>query len=199
MSQLDARLGGGTLGKTLLIVDDEDSVRRSLARTLRDDGYVIHQAPSGEEGLKFLTEHRVDMVMSDQKMPGMNGIDFLNHVRIQHPDTMRLLLTGFADLDMAISAINNGGIYRFLTKPWDNNELRLSVKLGFDRLLLERENRELLKLVKRQSQYIRDLEREHPGIADVDRDARGAVVIDEDDVNDDVDRVFVASLGKASD
>jgi len=180
--------------KTLLIVDDEDSVRRSLARTLRDDGYRILQAPGGEEGLKVLTEHPVDMVMSDHKMPGMNGIEFLNHVRIQYPDTVRLLLTGFADLDMAIAAINDGGIYRFLTKPWDNNELRICVKLGFDRLLLERENRELLKLVKRQSHYIRDLEAEHPGIARVDRDARGAVILEDEEL----ERPLVASVGKKS-
>jgi two-component system, probable response regulator PhcQ len=178
--------------KTLLIVDDEDIVRRSIERTLRDDGYRIYQAPGGEEGLKLLEEHPVDMVMSDHKMPGMNGIEFLNHVRIKYPNTLRLLLTGFADLDMAIAAINDGGIYRFLNKPWDNNELRLSVKLGFDRLLLERENRDLLKLVKRQSQYIRDLETEHPGIAHVERDAAGAVVIDDDEL----ERTFVASLGK---
>jgi response regulator RpfG family c-di-GMP phosphodiesterase len=179
------------MGKTLLIVDDEDSVRRSLARTLRDDGYEIRQAAGAEQGLQLLSEQPVDMVMSDHKMPGMNGIDFLNNVRIRYPDTMRLLLTGFADLDMAIAAINEGGIYRFLTKPWDNNELRLSVKLGFDRLLLERENRQLLLMVKKQSHYIRDLERDHPGIAEVARDAGGAVVIDDEEL----DQTFVASLG----
>ncbi|MHB8419789.1 MAG: response regulator [Myxococcales bacterium] len=168
--------------KSLLIVDDEENVRRALARALREDGYELRFAGSGKEALELLKQEPADMVLSDHMMPAMTGLELMREVRKAHPDSLRLILTGYADLEMAISAINEGEIYRFLTKPWDQVELQVTVRLGFERLLLERENRRLLATVKRQSDFIRDLEAEHPGISAVERDAGGAVVIDDDDL-----------------
>ncbi|MHB1847116.1 MAG: response regulator [Deltaproteobacteria bacterium] len=168
--------------KSLLIVDDEENVRRALARALRDEGCDIRFAGSGVEALELLAVAPSDMVLSDHLMPRMTGLELMHEVRQRYPDTMRMILTGYADLEMAISAINDGEIYRFLTKPWDPVDLQVTVRLGFERLLLERENRRLLATVKRQSDFLRDLEESHPGISSVARDGIGAVVIDDEEL-----------------
>lgn len=177
--------------KSLLIVDDEENVRRAVARVLREDGYDLSFAGSGKEALEILAAKPIDMVLSDHMMPVMTGLELMREVRKAHPTTMRIILTGYADLELALGAINEGEIYRFLTKPWDQVELQLTVRLGFERILLERENRRLLATVKRQSDFIRELESEHPGISAVKRDAVGAVVIEDEDLI----RSFSATLG----
>ncbi len=178
--------------KSLLIVDDEENVRKALVRALRADGYEIRQAGSGKEALDLLAQDPADLVISDHMMPAMTGLELMRKVRQDWPDTLRIILTGYADLEMAISAINEGEIYRFLTKPWDQTELQIAVRLGFDRLLLERENRRLLATVKRQSDFIRALEAENPGISTVNRDSAGAVVIDDEELL----RQFSTTLGR---
>lgn len=168
--------------KSLLIVDDEENVRRALERALRGEGYAMRFAASGKEALELMRQDPADLVLSDHMMPSMTGLELMREVRRLHPDSLRIILTGYADLEMAIAAINEGEIYRFLTKPWDQVELQVTVRLGFERLLLERENRRLLATVKRQSDFIRALEAEHPGISSVQRDDAGAVVIDDGDI-----------------
>jgi two-component system, probable response regulator PhcQ len=168
--------------KSLLIVDDEENVRRAVARALRGEGYDLRFASSGEEALKLLRLEPADMVLSDHMMPVMTGLELMREVRKEFPNTLRIILTGYADLETAIAAINEGEIYRFRTKPWDQVDLTVTVKLGFDRLLLERENRQLLATVKRQSDFIRALEVEHPGISSVQRDSRGTVVIEDEEI-----------------
>jgi DNA-binding NtrC family response regulator len=95
---------------------------------------------------------------------------------------LRIIFTGAADLELAMAAVNEGEVYRFLTKPWDNVELELTVRLGLERLALERENRRLLATVERQSDVLRALEAEHPGITAVRRDASGTFVLEDDEV-----------------
>jgi DNA-binding NtrC family response regulator len=168
--------------KSLLIVDDEENVRRAVARALRGQGYDLRFAASGEEALSVLRLEPADMILSDHMMPVMTGLELMREVRKEFPHSLRIILTGYADLEMAISAINEGEIYRFLTKPWDQVDLQQTVRLGFDRLLLERENRHLLATVKRQSDFIRALESDHPGISDVRRDSAGAVVIEDEEI-----------------
>ncbi len=180
-----------TATKSLLIVDDEENVRRALARALREEGCSIRFAGSGVEALELLEKEPADMVLSDHLMPRMTGLELMREVHQRYPNTLRIILTGYADLETAVAAINEGEIYRFLTKPWDPLELQLTVRLGFERLLLERENRRLLATVKRQSDLLRDLEAKHPGISAVDRDAVGAVVIDDDQLVEQ----FAATLG----
>jgi DNA-binding NtrC family response regulator len=168
------------MDRTLLIVDDEEMVRRALTRTLRADGYRLFTAASGEEALALLEQQSVAMVISDQRMGAMSGINLLRQVSERWPETLRVVLTGHADLAMALEAINQGGLYGFLTKPWDDLALRQVIRLGFERYALAQENSQLRETVRAHERILDRLEAEHPGIASVRRDATGAVVIDDE-------------------
>ncbi len=113
---------------SVLIVDDEVGVRSALSRVLRRDGYRILTAPSGEAALELLAMHRVQLVIADQRMPGMGGAEFLDAVKRLHPDTVRIILSGYTDLASITEAVNRGAVYKFLTKPWDDEELREQVR-----------------------------------------------------------------------
>jgi DNA-binding NtrC family response regulator len=167
------------MDRTLLIVDDEEGVRRALTRTLRADGYRLLTASSGEEGLKVLESESVQMVLSDHRMGALSGMQLLRQVHQRWPEVLRVLLTGHADLDMALEAINLGELYRFLTKPWEDLELRQAVRLGFERLELDLENQRLRATVVHQQKQLKKLEQQFPGIASVQRDADGAILIGE--------------------
>lgn len=117
--------------KTLLIVDDEAGIRDALRRALRRDGYEILVAGSASEGFDVLATHEVQVILSDQRMPEMNGTEFLSRVRGLYPDTIRIVLSGYADLESIVDAVNRGAIYRFLTKPWDDDQLREHVREAF--------------------------------------------------------------------
>lgn len=182
---------GGNMKKTLLLVDDEPFVINSLRRALADEPYEILTAGSGQEGLALFAEHRVGVVVSDEKMPGMGGAEFLAAVRERYPETIRIMLTGHASIDATMRAVNQGEIYRFFTKPWDDLELRFALRSAFDRLVLEEDNRRLLRTVKRQSQELSALEQKYPGITDVEKDADGALVLPEisvEDINNFIER-----------
>jgi two-component system probable response regulator PhcQ len=166
--------------RRILIVDDEEKIFHALRRSLRKEGYELFFGHEPAEGLELLKKQPVDMVISDHLMPNMTGLDFLKIVRDRHPDMMRLMLTGHADMQTAIDAINQGNIYRFLTKPWDDTDLKVTLFLAFEQLDLERENRRLLAMVRRQYDVIKGLEVEHPGIGHVIRDAEGYVSLDDD-------------------
>jgi response regulator RpfG family c-di-GMP phosphodiesterase len=166
----------------ILLVDDEDSVRSALRRTLRGEGYEILEASSGRQGLEVLRQREVDLIISDHAMPNMTGIEFLRSARIVRPDTMRIILTGHADLEMAIRAINEGAIYRFLLKPWDQIDLRVMLKLALSHLDSERRNARLFELVRKQAQVLAELERQHPEVFTVDRDEQGAIVVSDEEL-----------------
>jgi response regulator RpfG family c-di-GMP phosphodiesterase len=109
---------------TLLIVDDEPYVLTSLNRTLRNQGYRILTAGSAEEAFRLLAGTRVQVILSDQRMPVMSGTEFLKQVRTLYPETIRMVISGYTDLKTVTNAINEGAIYKFLTKPWDDEQLR---------------------------------------------------------------------------
>jgi CheY-like chemotaxis protein len=117
--------------KTLLIVDDETGIRDALRRVLRRDGYEIFSVGSAREGFDILASHEVQVILSDQRMPEMNGTEFLARVRGLYPDTIRIVLSGYSDLESVVDAVNRGAIYRFLTKPWDDDQLREHVREAF--------------------------------------------------------------------
>lgn len=167
--------------RRILIVDDEENVCHALRRSLRKEGYQLFFGSEPAEGLALLKTQPVDMVISDHLMPNMTGLEFLKIVRERFPDMMRLMLTGHADMQTAVDAINQGNIYRFLTKPWDDTELKVTLFLAFEQLDLERENRRLLSMVRRQYDVIKSLEVQHPGIAHVVRDAEGFVLLDDEE------------------
>src|SRR3990172_3319899 len=108
---------------TLLCVDDEPNILSSLRRLFRAKGYRVLVAESGNAGLQVLATEAVDLVISDMRMPEMDGAHFLELVRARWPDTIRILLTGYADVSSIIEAINRGEIYRYIAKPWDDNEM----------------------------------------------------------------------------
>ena len=108
---------------TLLVVDDEPEVVRSVQSLLRREFRVLG-ATSAADGMRLMQEHEVHLVMSDQRMPGMTGVEFLNQLRGDFPEAIRLLFTGYADVKAVIAAINEGNVYRYLAKPWDPDELR---------------------------------------------------------------------------
>ncbi|HSN00017.1 MAG TPA: DUF1631 family protein [Rudaea sp.] len=120
-----------TPSRTLLLVDDEENILRALSRTLRADGYRILTAGNATEALEVLRTHEVNVVVSDQRMPGITGTDFLATVKDQFPDVLRILLSGYSDAATITNAINRGTIYKFLTKPWNDEELRLEIGNAF--------------------------------------------------------------------
>jgi two-component system, probable response regulator PhcQ len=173
--------------RRILIVDDEENVCHALRRSLRKEGYELFFGKEPREGLELLQKQTVDMVISDHLMPNMTGLEFLKLVRDRYPDMMRLMLTGHADMQTAIDAINQGAIYRFLTKPWDDTDLKVTLFLAFEQLELERENRRLLAMVRRQYDLLKSLETDHPGIGHVVRDAEGYVLLDDDETHGQVE------------
>lgn len=148
---------GGKMPHTVLFVDDEKSILSSLTRVFRKDGYGLLMAESGEDALELLNHNRVAVVVSDQKMPGMGGAEFLRKVKERSPETVRLLLTGQADMNEVVSAINGGEIYRYVAKPWDDDEFRQVVKAAVERYDLIEENKELTRTTMKQNQELYEL------------------------------------------
>lgn len=136
-----------TTEKTVLLVDDEENILSSLKRLLRRDGYRILTAGSGAEGLEVLSREAVDVIVSDQRMPGMNGTDFLKRAKAGWPQTVRIVLSGYTDLGSVTEAINDGAAYKFLTKPWDDEILRLAIREAFAYKWVQDENRMLHKMM----------------------------------------------------
>lgn len=131
--------------RTLLLVDDEPNIINALKRTLRRDGYSIFTANGAEEALNLLADQKVALIISDQRMPQMSGVEFLRKVKELYPKTVRLVLSGFTDLESVTSAINEGAIYRFMTKPWDDELLRKNVREAFEYHEMEQENQRLTR------------------------------------------------------
>jgi response regulator RpfG family c-di-GMP phosphodiesterase len=142
---------------TILCVDDELNIVSALRRVFRHHSYRVFTANSGAEGLGLLERESVDVVISDMRMPEMDGAEFLEQVRNRWPDTVRLLLTGYSDVDSTIGAINRGEIFRYVAKPWDDQHILGTVKNGLERKALEREKRRLEELTQRQNAELRDL------------------------------------------
>jgi len=134
--------------RTLLLVDDDENVAASLMRLLRRDGYKILRANGGAEGLEMLASNEIGVIISDQRMPGMTGVEFLSRVKEDYPDTIRIVLSGYTELNSVTDAINRGAIYKFLTKPWDDNLLRVNVEEAFLRYEMKLENIRLGKEVQ---------------------------------------------------
>ena len=140
---------------TLLLVDDEVNILKALTRLLRPAGYQLLTAENGAEALTLLARQPVDLVLSDMRMPVMDGAVFLARVREHWPETMRLLLTGHADMQQTVQAINQGEIYRYIAKPWSDQELLLTVQQALEQQQLKRENRRLLVLTAEQNEALR--------------------------------------------
>jgi response regulator RpfG family c-di-GMP phosphodiesterase len=138
-------------------VDDEPSVLSALRRLFRTPGYSILQAGSGAEALALLDAHKVDLVISDMRMPAMDGATLLEAVRRHHPAVVRMLLTGYADIGATVAAINRGEIHRYIAKPWDDADLLLVVREALTRRDLEQHNAQLQALTQVQNDELLQL------------------------------------------
>lgn len=146
--------------RTILLVDDEENILRSLERLLRRDGYRILKATSGEAGLKLLSGDAVGVIVSDQRMPGMTGVEFLSKVKDLYPHTVRIVLSGYTELKAVTDAINKGAIYKFLTKPWEDDLLRANIKEAFEHFELAHENERLAKELEQANAQLARLQQE---------------------------------------
>ena len=162
----------------ILIVDDEEQVREILSRHLECPEYRIHTADGVIQGLEILDAEKIDVVISDYKMPGLSGTEFLTLVKNKYPNTGRILITAYGDLEMAIKAINSGEIYRFFTKPCNFAELSVAVRQALEHQELFRNAKRLFSAYKTQSKAMKKLEKQYPGLTEVQKTETGSFVID---------------------
>lgn len=142
---------------TVLCVDDEQNILNALKRLLRKDGYRLLTASSGDEGLKILEQNEVHVVISDQRMPEMSGTEFLARVKEHHRDALRIVLTGYTDVDSITESINKGHIYKFFLKPWNDQSLRLEIKQALDQYDLIQANKKLQEQVMQQNEELKEI------------------------------------------
>lgn len=142
----------------ILCVDDERNVLRSLERIFLDDDYEVVTAGSGEEGLEVMAASgdSFQVVVSDYRMPVMNGVEFLKAVYERWPDTVRIVLSGYADASAIVAAINEGHIYKFIPKPWNDEELRITIQNCLERYFLMKQNRELVNELSQANQILEE-------------------------------------------
>jgi two-component system probable response regulator PhcQ len=172
---------------TILLVDDEPNVTEALKRALRREPYHILTATSGAAGLELLGRQHIEVVISDEQMPGMSGSVFLSNVRKQYPGTIRMILSGQASLEAAVRAINEGEVYRFFLKPCNPTDLIYTVQQALTQKRLEEQSRRLLRDFQKQAATLARLEQRSPGILRLDTDDDGAVVVDESDAECEVE------------
>ena len=165
----------------VLVVDDESWIRRNIRRILEKEGLTVLLADSGTAALAVLKDQKVDMVLTDHRMPRMTGIELLETVKTKHPGTLRVMLTGFADLQLALDAINRVEVHRLLLKPYSRDQLVNAVRELLD---LRSKGSEMpvmdLGQARSKKAALDDLAQKHPGIDKVTRDRRGRVVLDHD-------------------
>ena len=144
-----------THSHSILCVDDEKNILNSLRRLLRQENYNLLTASSGAEGLKLLEETHVQLVISDQRMPEMSGVEFLSQVREKYPEIIRIILSGYTDVNSITDAINKGHIYKFLLKPWDEQNLFLEIRQALQKYDLVEDNQRLHQKVLTQNEELK--------------------------------------------
>ena len=175
----------------LLLVDDEPNLTSALVRSLDRKQFEIFTADSASQGLLILAGHDIDGVVSDERMPGMTGSQFLSEVRKQWPNTIRMILSGQADLEAAVRAINEGEVYRFLLKPCHPQELQMTILQGLQHKKLVAQSRKLLMEHQKNMNLLEALEKDNPGITKVEMDDDGVIDMESYDAGNGDD---VASL-----
>jgi response regulator RpfG family c-di-GMP phosphodiesterase len=157
---MDEAVASATPGTTvtaparILCVDDEANILSALRRVFRPAGYQVFTAGSGAEALDLLKTQPIDLVISDMRMPEMDGAQLLEKIRALYPQTVRLLLTGYADIQSILDAINKGEIYRYISKPWDDVDIRLIVQQALERKALQEEKERLERLTRQQNESL---------------------------------------------
>ena len=178
---------------TLLFVDDEENVLHALERIFFEESYNILTAANGGEALAVMESNHVQLIVSDYKMPQMTGAELLRTIKNKWPETIRIMLTGYADIQAIMGAVNEGAVYKFITKPWNDDDLRLTVSLALQQYELIRENRKLKDVAKTQREKLADYSR----LFDEYRGVLGTVLTREGVVSED--QVKMASREAARD
>ncbi len=140
--------------RPILIVDDEKNVLAALRREIEEDGYIVHTASSGEEALTQLAINPCEVIISDIKMPGMNGLELLQKVEEFYPDMIRIVLSGHSDIKLILDSVNKYGIDRYLTKPWVKEDLKLTLRQGIELLELRKEVCELRRKIQTEGFFM---------------------------------------------
>lgn len=143
--------------RTVLCVDDEKNVLNSLKRLLRKEDFTLLTANSGEEGLGILAENDVHLVISDQRMPKMSGTDFLRQVKTEYPHILRIILTGYTDVDSITQSINEGHIFKFFLKPWNDHNLKLEIRQALNQYDLIEANKALHERIVAQNDELKQI------------------------------------------
>jgi DNA-binding NtrC family response regulator len=171
------------------LVDDEPQILKSLQRLLNPQGWELHLFTDVYEALDALTEHDYAVILSDFKMPNLDGITYLKFAKQRQPHAVRVMLTGHGDRQSMMQAINEAEVFRFISKPWEDFEVEVALRSAIDLHLLRAENQRLLEQVRQQQssldmqkQELWRLETENPGLTRVVRDADGSIIIDEQDL-----------------
>lgn len=158
---------------TLMFVDDEDNVLNSLRRIFMDENYTILTANSAAKALEIMENRPVNLVISDHRMPGITGAELLKAIREKYPETIRIMLTGFADVNSIMGAVKDGAVYKFITKPWNDEDLRLTVSLALQQYVLMQENRKLKDIARQQQTKIKS----YTGLFDENRGMMGDILV----------------------
>jgi putative nucleotidyltransferase with HDIG domain len=145
--------------RTVLFVDDEPNILKSLQRLMRQEDINVLCASTGKEALEILDETPAQVFVTDQRMPEMSGVDLLSAVRERHPEIIRMMLTGFTEIKVAVEAINQGEIYRLITKPWNDDELRATIRQAFEQAGLKDEIKRLNRVTREQNFKLQDMNR----------------------------------------
>jgi DNA-binding NtrC family response regulator len=176
--------------RRIMLVDDEENVLRALRRVLATEPWEIELFTEPEEALRRAATTPFDLVLSDYRMPRMDGIVFLGALKELRPEAIRLILSGYADLEAVIDAINHAEIYRFISKPWQNYDLKaiLTQALAHRDLLIENQRladrvRAQDAILNRQRHELERLEKQHPGITQVEWDTDGSIRLGPEDVS----------------
>ncbi|MFQ5670109.1 MAG: ATPase, T2SS/T4P/T4SS family [Acidobacteriota bacterium] len=158
---------------TLLFVDDEPQMLSGLRRVFHRENYKILTATSGQEALELMEAHPVQLILTDHRMPGMLGCELLTRIKQRWPETIRIMLTGHADVQAIMGAVNEGAVYKFMTKPCDDHDLRLTIALALEQYALLQENKQLKEITKQQHKKIK----KYSSVFDEARGILGTVLV----------------------
>ncbi len=163
---------------SILIVDDEKNVLNAIQRGLRKEPYTIYTAESGDKALSIINARDISLVVSDYNMPHVNGLEFLKEIKTMYPHVLTIMLTGQAEIEVAVKAINEAGVYKFILKPWDDEDLRITIRRALESIELTTERDRLLRKIKSRDTILNDLEQKFPGITKVEKDEDGYMVLE---------------------
>ena len=149
---------------TILIVDDEENILHSLKRTLRSEFFDVIATPDPQEAIDHAKRGDISLIISDHQMPRMTGVEMFKQIKVINPHIIRIMLTGKAGLEDTVQAINEGEVFRFIRKPWDDIDLKITIRHALMQYDLWTQNQYLICEVKKQQEMLMKLEQEYPGI-----------------------------------